>query len=266
MPNRILKESICTSENIDALDEFQEIFFYRLMVNCDDYGRFDARAKLISSRLFPLKSVSIDMVNDALAALQRNDLIILYEVDGHPYLQMKTWEKHQQIRATKSKYPSPDDVNPQATDENGNQLISDDIKSPRNRIRNTLLDNRESLSENGMISDDDAHQFQLEQNQVLEAARNAGFRNTDSEIANLIRLYSEHGLQKMLDGIASCVEHSAPNLAYLKACLSGKPKEKPNGKILPAQDFPQRNYSGVNDELMDSTAKEVAEFLAMGVS
>ena len=43
------------------------------------------------------------------------------------------------------------------------------------------------------------------------------------------------------------------------------PVIKPNGKVLPAQDFPQRNYKSVNDELMDSTAKEVEEFLAKEV-
>lgn len=40
---------------------------------------------------------------------------------------------------------------------------------------------------------------------------------------------------------------------------------KSEGKTLPAQDFPQRDYKNVNDELMDSTAKEVEEFLAKEV-
>ena len=33
MPNRIIKESICTSDNIEALTDFQETFFYRLIKN-----------------------------------------------------------------------------------------------------------------------------------------------------------------------------------------------------------------------------------------
>ena len=57
MPNRILKESICTSDNIDQLSNLAEIAFYRLIVNCDDYGRMDARAKILKSRLFPLKDI-----------------------------------------------------------------------------------------------------------------------------------------------------------------------------------------------------------------
>ena len=109
MPNRILKESICASENIDSLSAFQETFFYRLIVNCDDYGRMDARPKILASRLFPLKDLRSNQIEDALRALTSAELVILYEVDGKPFLQMKTWDRHQQVRAKKSKYPSPDD-------------------------------------------------------------------------------------------------------------------------------------------------------------
>ena len=55
MPNRILKESICTSDQIDALTWFDEVVWYRLIVNCDDYGRMDGRPAVLKSRLFPLK-------------------------------------------------------------------------------------------------------------------------------------------------------------------------------------------------------------------
>lgn len=43
MPNRIIKESICTSDTLSRLSDFQENFFYRLIVSVDDYGRLDAR-------------------------------------------------------------------------------------------------------------------------------------------------------------------------------------------------------------------------------
>ena len=54
MPNRILKESICSSDSINELSWFEECLFYRLIVNCDDYGRFDGRTAIIKNRLFPL--------------------------------------------------------------------------------------------------------------------------------------------------------------------------------------------------------------------
>ena len=107
MPNRILKESICTSDNLDQLTAFQETVFYRLLVNCDDYGRFDARPKILASKLFPLKEIRATQMEDALRALTSAELVMLYEVDGKPFLQMKKWDRHQTIRTKKSKYPDP---------------------------------------------------------------------------------------------------------------------------------------------------------------
>ena len=67
--------------------------------------------------------------------------------------------------------------------------------------------------------------------------------------ATLIALYADHGLQKVLDGLRSCVEHGAPNLAYLKAVLRGESR-KPSGKTVPAQQYGQRDYSSEQDEAM----------------
>lgn len=109
MPTRYLKESICTSDNVDALSPFQETFFYRLIVNCDDYGRMDARPPILAAKLFPLKHIRNEQILDALHALSSAELVILYEVGGKPFLQMATWDKHQTCRAKTSKYPAPDD-------------------------------------------------------------------------------------------------------------------------------------------------------------
>ena len=103
MPNRILKESICTSENIDDLSWFEEVVFYRLIVNCDDYGRMDGRSKILKARLFPLKSVTDKQISDAVQSLRTAGIVDLYFVDGKPFLQLRTWDKHQQTRAKKSK-------------------------------------------------------------------------------------------------------------------------------------------------------------------
>ena len=108
MPNRILKESICTSENIDQLSAFQETVFYRLIVNCDDYGRMDARPKLLASLLFPLKEIRASQIEDALRKLTSAELVTLYTVGGKPFLQMNTWNRHQRVRDSKEKYPGPE--------------------------------------------------------------------------------------------------------------------------------------------------------------
>ena len=108
MPNRIIKESICTSDSIARLSWFEEVLFYRLIVNCDDFGRFDGRAAIIKNRLFPLKeSLTTKAVSEAVNALVTAGMVALYEFEGKPYLYLPAWNDHQNVRAKRSKFPEP---------------------------------------------------------------------------------------------------------------------------------------------------------------
>jgi len=110
VPDRIIKESICTSDTIDQLTWFEEVFWYRLTVNCDDFGRFDARPAILRSRLFPLKEGITDAaIIETLNKFRTVGLVNLYVFEARPYLQLETWAKHQRQRATKSKYPAPNE-------------------------------------------------------------------------------------------------------------------------------------------------------------
>ena len=91
MPNRILKESICRSEEIDSLSWFEEVLFYRLIVTCDDYGRYDGRAKVIKGTCFPLKDITEKDIDKAINKLASVGLVKVYEVQQKPYLQLVTW-------------------------------------------------------------------------------------------------------------------------------------------------------------------------------
>ena len=127
MPNRILKESICRSDTIDQLTWFEEVLFYRLIVSCDDYGRFDGRPAIIRGTCFPLKDITNKTIADALQKLTSVGLVREYYVQGRPYLHMVTWGDHQQVRAKKSKYPAEESncENLQSSDINCNQMIAD---------------------------------------------------------------------------------------------------------------------------------------------
>ncbi len=117
MGSRILRDSICTSPTIEGLTWLEEVCFYRLIVQCDDYGRLDARPAFLKSRLFPLREdVSSETVLKTVTALEKAGLLWLYEVDGYPYIQLLTWEKHQRVRNRRSKYPSPWPEDGQASD------------------------------------------------------------------------------------------------------------------------------------------------------
>jgi hypothetical protein len=158
MPNRIIKESICTSETIESLDSMTETFFYRIIVNCDDYGRMDARPAILRAKCFPLRvdKIKISEVEVWTKQLVAVGLLIIYSNQGKQYLQIPSWKEHQQIRAAKSKYPGLDDDGSIliSDDTANNQVISDDIKNnqansdvPVFDIRNSIIDNRNRNTE-----------------------------------------------------------------------------------------------------------------------
>lgn len=106
MPNRIVRESILTSDRVESLDAASEVFYRRLMSKVDDYGRYDARPSILRTSLFPLR---VDRVREAdctrwMAACQKAGLIALYSHAGKPYLEMANtgWQAR-----SPSKYPEP---------------------------------------------------------------------------------------------------------------------------------------------------------------
>lgn len=138
MPNRIIKESILTSKNLNRLTPEEEIFFYRLIVNCDDYGRMDAHPSILRSKCFPLRTddISIEQIIDWINSLIGNELIIVYTVNNNDYIQVITWEEHQRIRAKKSKFPDINGHKPHEIDSNSltsdNNSQTNDRHSPTN--------------------------------------------------------------------------------------------------------------------------------------
>lgn len=110
MPNRIIKESIKRSPEIDRLSWFEEVVFYRLIVTADDFGRLDGRPVVLKNDLFPTKdTITRKAVEDALEKLVSVGLLTPY-VDaesGMPYYFFPKWQNHQRIRDSKAKYPAP---------------------------------------------------------------------------------------------------------------------------------------------------------------
>ena len=115
-------------------------------------------------------------------------------------------------------------------------------------------------NKSSFLDDDDAHRIQQEHNTVIDAAERAGFASSEYVRDRLIALYADNGLEKVLAGIESCVEHGATNLAYLQAVLTGKPKAK-GGKRVEAQNYEQRDYTEVQKEIDRDMEREMEAFL-----
>lgn len=139
MPNRILKESICTSRDINQLSAEEEVFWYRLIVNCDDYGYLDADPAIIRAKTFPrrIDSVTNEAIVSWLKSLVILGMVEVFEKDGAFYLRLPSWRTHQQVRAKRRKYPQIDDSCRilLADDINCQQMMADDITCYRNPIQ-----------------------------------------------------------------------------------------------------------------------------------
>lgn len=108
MPYRMIKDTIRTSRNVNGLTDFQFRVWVHLITYVDDFGRGSADAELLKGLLFPRRhGITVKQINDAIGALANKGMVILYDIDGEPYLYFPKWGEHQRIRTKVSKFPEP---------------------------------------------------------------------------------------------------------------------------------------------------------------
>ena len=111
MPNRIIKESLCDSEKIASLSDFEFRLWVGLITQADDAGRGDARPAYIKGHVFPFRErVTAKDIESALHALAAKGCVALYTVGGKPYFLFPSWARHQRIRECKPKFPGPENA------------------------------------------------------------------------------------------------------------------------------------------------------------
>lgn len=106
LPNRIIREGINDSLRINALPLLAELFYRKLQLLVDDYGRYEAEPILLRAKLYGLRSeVTVADVSEHLLALSSGDqpLVILYDVLGKKFLEIQQFGQ----RTRTEKYPSP---------------------------------------------------------------------------------------------------------------------------------------------------------------
>jgi hypothetical protein len=108
MPNPCLLRDFTDSLKVNALDACAERFFVRLMIKCDDYGRFHADPRLLKSALFPLLNcVRETDISSWIAACVKAGLVRSYTaVNGRNYIEVLNFK--QRRKWMKSEHPPPD--------------------------------------------------------------------------------------------------------------------------------------------------------------
>lgn len=106
MPNRVIRDWT-DSEKIDAISFQAEVLLLRLMMKADDFGSYHANPKLINAFCFPLKSIRDTDIIRWLQELASADLIVLYNADNKPYLNILNFG--QRLRSMKKSFPQISD-------------------------------------------------------------------------------------------------------------------------------------------------------------
>ena len=108
MPNRMLKESILSSEKFNSLTWFEQSTYIRLILLADDYGRLDGRDVILKSYCYPLDDkVTRSAISKAISHMVNVGLLQKYEVNNKPYLCFPNFGKYKRLRSKTSKYPEP---------------------------------------------------------------------------------------------------------------------------------------------------------------
>ncbi len=126
MPSRIIKESITTSESLYSVSADAERLFWRLVVKADDYGLYYGNPRILSSMCFPLDPPKDQKIVAWLNELVGAGMVGTYtdQEGGKQYLKLLSWDKHQQTRAKKSKFPLPTSFDCACNHVNGKQVKS----------------------------------------------------------------------------------------------------------------------------------------------
>lgn len=147
MANRILRDWTC-SETINEISESAEIFFTRLIMKADDFGRFYGSPKLLKAQLFPLKDYSFKSIEKWRDECVKIGIIFIYESDGKEYLEIRDF--NQRLRLMKSKFPEPLTVDCQMT---VNCQTIDGLKRNRNETENEVETEEETKDLQAGVSD-----------------------------------------------------------------------------------------------------------------
>lgn len=124
MPNRLIREAMNDSDAVNRLSLRGEVFYRRLQLLVDDYGRCENRPAQLLSKLFWLQ-LDRWSLNDVTSALQEcanihrengDPLIRLYRAENRNWLEITEFK--QRLRAKYSRCPTPSaDPAPEANSE-----------------------------------------------------------------------------------------------------------------------------------------------------
>lgn len=104
---RTIKPEFQQSQSIGSVSREARLTFILLWPQCDDHGRVRANSRMLASVLYPYDNDAPEKMEGWLTELEAVGCIRRYVVNGHGYLDVPNWLKHQSIdRPQPAKYPA----------------------------------------------------------------------------------------------------------------------------------------------------------------
>lgn len=105
---RTIKPEFPESESMGRISREARLLFIMLWLACDDEGKTRGHSRKLASTLYPYDEDAPKLIDRWLGELERENVVIRYQVDGSTYLKVTAWSKHQKIdRPSKSRLPDP---------------------------------------------------------------------------------------------------------------------------------------------------------------
>jgi uncharacterized phage protein (TIGR02220 family) len=137
--SRVTKPGFFANEDLALIEPipWPRDLFHGLWSLADREGRLEDRPMRIQIHIFPYyhKQASPEMISEWLDALQKNDLLTRYEVNGTKYIQIHNFKKHQPIHHKESESEIPEVPEsymlPQASSKHGHAQAKQDGAWPK---------------------------------------------------------------------------------------------------------------------------------------
>lgn len=104
---RTIKPEFWSSEQVVDCSAMARLLFIGLWNFCDDAGIHPANERRIKMSVFPGDDIDSATIRRLVGELETNGLIEVYDAEGHEYLQVTGWDKHQKIEKKNYKHPKP---------------------------------------------------------------------------------------------------------------------------------------------------------------
>lgn len=237
---RNIKPGFFTNEDLVELDFATRLLFAGLWTVADREGRLQDRPKKIKIDVFPADNLDIDAM---LQQLHNAKFIQRYEVDGAKFIQISSWDKHQNPHHTEkaSEIPGP----------NGEVTVKAPLK-PKDTPKQDGGNPADSLIPDSLIPDSD---------------KNAGKPADPPGFAEFWKTWPSNDRKqakgKCLDAWkkAHAERDAALILAHVESLKLSQSWRKNGGEFVPAPLVYLNNRRWEGAELADATESSVGAFV-----